>query len=131
MPRVVERDDEEIIDRQSSAVSASTTASTRRETVVFDEDYDDESDEPERPNLYAILGGDRAATTSEIARAYRAIAIKHHPDRRRGRATTTGQDDGDEKFVEAQAAYEILKDDAKREFYDAGGSMAEMVRRAT
>ena len=71
MPRVVERDDEEIIDRQSSAVSASTTASTRRETVVFDEDYDDESDEPERPNLYAILGVDRAATTSEIARAYR------------------------------------------------------------
>ena len=95
-----------------------------------DEDFDDESD-AERPNLYAILGVDSAATTSEITRAYRSIAIKHHPDRRRGRANPTGQDDGDEKFVEAQAAYEILKDDAKREFYDAGGSMAEMVRRAT
>ena len=71
MPRVIELDDDEIIDRQSSAVSASTTASTRRETVVFDEDFDDESD-AERPNLYAILGVDRAATTSEIARAYRA-----------------------------------------------------------
>ena len=130
MPRVIELDDDEIIDRQSSAVSASTTASTRRETVVFDEDFDDESD-AERPNLYAILGVDSAATTSEITRAYRSIAIKHHPDRRRGRANPTGQDDGDEKFVEAQAAYEILKDDATREFYDAGGSMAEMVRRAT
>ena len=63
MPRVIELDDDEIIDRQSSAVSASTTASTRRETVVFDEDFDDESD-AERPNLYARVISDVVAALS-------------------------------------------------------------------
>eukprot|EP00038_Savillea_parva_P006250 m.162515 g.162515 ORF g.162515 m.162515 type:complete len:421 (-) comp12204_c0_seq1:186-1448(-) len=62
--------------------------------------------------LYDALGVNPAASASEIKKAYRKKSMKYHPDRPTG---------DEEKFKLASAAYEILKDDQKRELYDAHG----------
>jgi curved DNA-binding protein CbpA len=55
-----------------------------------------------------VLGVEKNATHDEIARAYKKLAVKNHPDR-------GGQK---EKFQEIQEAGEVLKDKDKRERYD-------------
>jgi len=61
--------------------------------------------------LYETLGVQKTATDKEIKKAYRKLAVKHHPDK-----------GGDEaKFKEVSAAYEILSDSDKREKYDKYG----------
>jgi len=61
--------------------------------------------------LYETLGIAKTATDKEIKKAYRKLAVKHHPDK-----------GGDEaKFKEVSAAYEILSDAEKREKYDKYG----------
>lgn len=59
-------------------------------------------------DYYSILGVSRTATADEIKRAYRSLAMKHHPDR--------GGDVG--RFQEIQEAYATLSDEAKRSEYD-------------
>ena len=55
-------------------------------------------------DYYEILGVTRNADATEIKKAYRRLAMKHHPDRNK-------DDDGaEEKFKEAKEAYEVLKD---------------------
>ncbi|WP_419420356.1 J domain-containing protein [Legionella sp. D16C41] len=61
--------------------------------------------------LYQILEIEEHATKEEITKAYRRLALKYHPDKNPG---------GKEKFQEVCAAYEILKDDKKRELYNLG-----------
>lgn len=69
-----------------------------------------------RPNvdttkLYETLGVEKTAGEKEIKKAYRKLAVKHHPDK-----------GGDEaKFKEVSAAYEILSDAEKRSKYDQYG----------
>jgi len=66
-------------------------------------------------DYYEILGVSKSASSAEIKKAYRRLAMKHHPDRNKG-------DDGAEaKFKEAKEAYEVLKDDDKRATYDRFG----------
>mmetsp|Transcript_11087 Transcript_11087/g.17792 ORF Transcript_11087/g.17792 Transcript_11087/m.17792 type:complete len:411 (+) Transcript_11087:151-1383(+) len=61
--------------------------------------------------LYEVLGVDKGADEKEIKKAYRKLAVKHHPDK-----------GGDEHvFKEINAAYEILSDPKKREIYDKYG----------
>lgn len=57
---------------------------------------------------YAVLGVDKQASPEDIKKAYRKLAVKHHPDK--------GGDQ--EKFKEISAAYEILSDEQKRHEYD-------------
>lgn len=71
---------------------------------------------------YEILGVARNASQDEIKRAYRRLALKHHPDRNRGDTAAA------QKFKEVQAAYEILGDADRRAQYDrfgAGGPTPE------
>lgn len=59
-------------------------------------------------DLYAILGVPRDATSDDIKRAYRRLAMQHHPDR-----------GGDQNlFQEIQQAYEVLSDPNRRAQYD-------------
>lgn len=61
-------------------------------------------------DYYAALGLKRGASDAEIKKAYRSMAMKHHPDR--------GGDQA--KFKEISAAYDCLSDPDKRRMIDAG-----------
>src|SRR2546423_14224078 len=65
-------------------------------------------------DYYTTLGVNRDASDEEIKKAYRKLAMKHHPDR--------NPDKGwEEKFKEAKEAYEVLTDARKRQAYDQFG----------
>ena len=63
-------------------------------------------------DYYAILGVSKDASDDEIKKAYRKLAHKHHPDK-------SGGDEA--KFKEANEAYQVLSDKAKRQQYDQFG----------
>jgi molecular chaperone DnaJ len=66
-------------------------------------------------DYYEVLGVSRTASVDEIKKAYRRLAMKHHPDRNSGDESAEG------KFKEAKEAYEILNSVEKREAYDRFG----------
>jgi molecular chaperone DnaJ len=66
-------------------------------------------------DFYEILGVAKNASDDEIKKAYRKLAMKHHPDRN---PDSKGSED---KFKEAKEAYEMLSDTSKREAYDRYG----------
>ena len=63
-------------------------------------------------NYYEVLGIDKEADPEAIKRAYRKLAMEHHPDRNQGDASA------EEKFKEAAEAHEVLSDPEKRAQYD-------------
>lgn len=67
-------------------------------------------------DYYEILGVTRTATTADIKKAYRRLAMKHHPDR-----NAEGDADASRRFREVREAYEILNDPDKRSAYDQFG----------
>jgi molecular chaperone DnaJ len=66
-------------------------------------------------DYYEILGVGRDADTDTIKKAYRQLALQHHPDR------NNGSREAEEKFKEATQAYEVLRDADKRAAYDRYG----------
>lgn len=66
-------------------------------------------------DFYEILGVARDASPEDIKKAYRRLAMKHHPDR------TEGDKASEEKFKTATHAYETLSDPQKRRHYDQFG----------
>ncbi|WP_154222076.1 molecular chaperone DnaJ [Marinicella rhabdoformis] len=66
-------------------------------------------------DLYKILGIEKSATAAEIKKAFKRTAMKLHPDR------NADDPSAQDKFKEAQMAYEILKDEQKRQAYDQYG----------
>jgi molecular chaperone DnaJ len=68
-------------------------------------------------DYYQLLGVERNASDEEIKKAYRKLAMKHHPDRN----TDGDHKESEEKFKEAKEAYEVLCDAKKRAAYDQFG----------
>ena len=68
-------------------------------------------------DYYDVLGVPKNATEDDIKKAYRKLAMKHHPDRNQG----DGAKAAEEKFKEAKEAYEMLSDGQKRAAYDQYG----------
>jgi molecular chaperone DnaJ len=66
-------------------------------------------------DYYDVLGVDRGASASEIKKAFRRVAMKHHPDR------NPDDKQAEDKFKEAQEAYEVLSDDDKKANFDRFG----------
>jgi molecular chaperone DnaJ len=71
-------------------------------------------------DFYEILGIPRTATEAEIKKAFRGLALKHHPDRNQGNR------EAEEKFKEINEAYSVLSDPEKRAHYDRYGSAEGM-----
>ncbi|HUO77307.1 MAG TPA: molecular chaperone DnaJ [Thermodesulfovibrionales bacterium] len=71
-------------------------------------------------DYYEILGVPRNATEAEIKKAFRGLALKHHPDRNQGNR------DAEEKFKVINEAYSVLSDPEKRAHYDRYGSAEDM-----
>ncbi|MCC6290065.1 MAG: molecular chaperone DnaJ [Chitinophagaceae bacterium] len=66
-------------------------------------------------DYYEILGISKSASADEIKKAYRKVAMQHHPDR------NPGDKAAEEKFKEAAEAYEVLSDSNKKAQYDRFG----------
>ena len=68
-----------------------------------------------RRDYYEVLGVERNASEDQLKKAYRALAMKYHPDR------NVGDDDAAATFKEAAEAYAVLSDGQKRQVYDRYG----------
>ncbi len=69
----------------------------------------------QKRDFYEVLGVARTASADEIKKAYRALAMKYHPDR------NPNNKEAEDKFKEAAEAYEALSDAKKRQQYDQFG----------
>ncbi len=66
-------------------------------------------------DYYEVLGVDKDISKAELKKAYRRLAMKHHPDRNPGDAKSEAA------FKDIQKAYEVLSDQDKRAAYDRYG----------
>ncbi|MFC0180811.1 molecular chaperone DnaJ [Thorsellia kenyensis] len=71
-----------------------------------------------KKDYYELLGLARGATEAEIKKAYKRLAMKHHPDRNQGNK------ESEALFKEIKEAYEVLSDSSKRAAYDQYGHAA-------
>ncbi|KAL7627116.1 DnaJ-like protein xdj1 [Parahypoxylon ruwenzoriense] len=71
-------------------------------------------------DLYELLGVDKSASANDIKKAYRKLALQHHPDK----VPEDQRAESEIKFKSVTQAYEILRDEDKRALYDKHGMAA-------
>jgi len=71
-----------------------------------------------KKDYYEVLGVSKSASSSEIKKAYRKMAVKYHPDK------NPGDSGAEEKFKQAAEAYEVLSNSDKKARYDQFGHSA-------
>ncbi|WP_036481560.1 DnaJ C-terminal domain-containing protein [Myxosarcina sp. GI1] len=74
-------------------------------------------------DYYAVLGVSKTASSSEIKKKFRQLALKYHPDR------NPGDRQAENKFKEISEAYEVLSDEDKRTKYDRFGQYWQQAER--
>ncbi len=72
----------------------------------------------DKRDYYEVLGVEKGASADDIKKAYRKLALKHHPDR------NPGDKEAEARFKEAAEAYDVLGDETKRRNYDQFGHRA-------
>lgn len=70
-----------------------------------------------KKDYYEILGVPKSSSVQDIKKAYRSLALKHHPDR----VPAEQKKDAEERFKEISEAYGVLSDPQKRQMYDQYG----------
>ena len=80
-----------------------------------------------REDYYEVLGLHRDASQAEVTKAFRRLALKHHPDKNEGHSEETFKRiteawglGGRQHGTTAWQAYEVLHDREKRQHYDEG-----------
>ena len=69
-------------------------------------------------DYYELLGVAKDASAEDLKKAYRKLAMQHHPDKNQGNK------ESEHKFKEISEAYEVLRDEQKRAAYDRHGHAA-------
>ncbi|KAH9864286.1 hypothetical protein J1614_010220 [Plenodomus biglobosus] len=94
----------------------------REDPFVDDEEEEIEENEgPPTIDPYEVLGLEQEATGDDVKKAYRKLALKHHPDK----AAEGEKEAAHKTFQEIAFAYAVLSDDRRRRRYDLTGSTAE------
>ncbi|XP_036995548.2 dnaJ homolog subfamily B member 8 [Artibeus jamaicensis] len=67
-------------------------------------------------NYYEVLGVQSSASSEDIKKAYRKLALRWHPDK-----NPDNKEEAEKKFKQVSEAYEVLSDSRKRSVYDRAG----------
>eukprot|EP01059_Diplonema_ambulator_P022027 TRINITY_DN366_c0_g1_i9.p2 TRINITY_DN366_c0_g1~~TRINITY_DN366_c0_g1_i9.p2 ORF type:complete len:530 (+),score=190.58 TRINITY_DN366_c0_g1_i9:180-1592(+) len=79
-----------------------------------------------RKDYYVILGVSRTADEKEIKKAYRKLAMVHHPDKLNTESMTVEEIEiAETRYKDMSEAYQVLTDDEKRRRYDLGEDLDE------
>ncbi|KAF1911052.1 hypothetical protein BDU57DRAFT_591136 [Ampelomyces quisqualis] len=117
----IKRDREQYRAREEKKLREDPFVNDNEEEEDGGEDDVDEEEGPPAIDPYNVLGLEAEATADDVKKAYRKLALKHHPDK----AADAEKEDAKKKFQEIAFAYAVLSDERRRKRYDLTGSTAE------